>query len=99
MTWLLPMIWMEEEVAMRKRGSSRKKLRMEIASNTSPPTAKTTAAAATMRPVAGGRDETAADRHTTPGAQEPVFLGVQIVVGGLIGRSRLPLRSAVSCCF
>ncbi len=50
-TWLLPMIWMEEEEAMRKRGSSRKKLRMPIASNTSPPIARTTAAAAAMRPT------------------------------------------------
>ena len=49
-TWLLPMIWMEEEAAMRKRGSSRKKLRIPIASNTSPPIATTKPAAAAMRP-------------------------------------------------
>jgi len=53
-TWLLPMIWMEDDVAMRNRGSSRKKLRIRVARRNRPPKAMTTATAARNAACPGG---------------------------------------------
>ncbi len=77
-TCVLPMTWMEDADAMRKRGSSLKKLRIKIATHTSPAKTTIAPAAAEMRPtrVVGTRPRRTGTRRRArknPSSSEPAF--------------------------
>ena len=94
-TWLLPMIWMEEEEAMRKRGSSRKKLRIPMRQQQQRADGEDDCCrCADAAPTAGG-NEPAADRDAAPCAQKGIFFAVFVIAASLLGR---PARGAPLRC-